>query len=126
MGSKTYEQALNFGSWLYEEFKTYVMTKRQLDPVDKAKVEFYSGDLDSFVPGIRRESQKNIWLVGGTSLAQSFLKHSSIDEMVLSIIPVILGDGIPLFGRIQKELRLELLKSGSYNNGVVQLQYRLE
>jgi len=126
MGSKTYEQALNFGSWLYEEFKTYVMTKRQLDPVDKAKVEFYSGDLDSFVPGIRRESQKNIWLVGGASLAQSFLKHSSIDEMVLSIIPVILGDGIPLFGRIQKELRLELLKSGSYNNGVVQLQYRLE
>jgi dihydrofolate reductase len=126
MGSKTYEQVLNFGSWPYEGIKTYIMTKRQLEPVDKAKVEFYSGDLDIFVPGVRRESHKNIWLVGGASLAQSFLKHSFIDEMVLSIIPVILGDGIPLFGRTQKELRLELLKSGSYNNGVVQLQYRLE
>ena len=126
MGSKTYEQVLNFGSWPYEGFKTYVMTKRQLEPVDKAKVEFYSGDLDSFVPGIKRESHKNIWLVGGASLAQSFLKHSFIDEMILSIIPVILGDGIPLFGRTQKEFRLELLKSGSYNNGVVQLHYKLE
>lgn len=126
MGSKTYEQLLNFGSWPYEGVKTYIMTRRQLEQADKAKVEFYSGDLDSFVPGIRRESHKDIWLVGGASLAQSFLKHSLIDEMVLSIIPVILGDGIPLFGRTQKELRLKLLKSGSYNNGVVQLHYELE
>ena len=127
MGSKTYEQVLKFDSWPYESVKTYVMTKRQLEPVDKAKVKFYSGyDLDSFVPGIKRESQKNIWLVGGASLAQSFLKHSFIDEMILSIIPVILGDGISLFGRTQEEFRLELLKSGSYNNGVVQLHYKLE
>jgi dihydrofolate reductase len=126
MGSKTYEQILNFGSWPYEGVKTYVMTKRQLEPVDKAKVKFYSGGLDSFVPGIKRESHKNIWLVGGASLAQSFLKHSFIDEMIISIIPVILGDGITLFGRTQKEFRLELLKSGSYNNGIVQLHYKLE
>jgi dihydrofolate reductase len=126
MGSKTYEQVLNFDSWPYEGFETYVMTKRQLQPVDKAKVEFYSEDLDSFVPNIKRESHKNIWLVGGASLAQSFLERSFIDEMILSIIPVILGDGISLFGRTQEEVRLELLRSGSYINGVVQLHYKLE
>ena len=126
MGSKTYEQVLNFGSWPYEGVKTYVMTKRQLEPVDKAKVKFYSGDLNSFVPGIKRESHKNIWLVGGASLSQSFLKHNSIDEMILSIIPVILGDGISLFRRTQEEFRLELLRSGSYDNGIVQLHYKLE
>lgn len=126
MGSKTYEQVLNFGSWPYDGFKTYVMTKRQLKPVYKTKVEFYSGDLDSFVTGIRRESHKNIWLVGGASLAQSFLKHRSIDEMIISIIPVILGDGIPLFGRAQEKFRLELLRSGSYDNGIVQLHYKME
>lgn len=60
MGSKTYEQVLSFGGWPYEGFKTYVMTKRQLKHVDKAKVEFCSGDLDSFVPGIKRESHKDI------------------------------------------------------------------
>ena len=126
MGSKTYEQVLNFGSWPYEGFKTYVTTKRQLEPVDKAKVKFYSGDLDSFVPSIKRESLKDIWLVGGASLAQSFLRHGFIDEMVISIIPVILGDGISLFGRTQEKFRLDLLRSGSYNNGIVQLHYRLE
>lgn len=126
MGSKTYEQVLSFGSWPYEGFKTYVMTKRQIEPIDKAKVEFYSGDLDSFVPGIRGESHKDIWLVGGATLAQSFLKHSFIDEMIISIIPVILGDGIPLFGPMKEEIRLGLLKSESYNNGIVQLHYKLE
>lgn len=126
MGSKTYEQVLNFGGWPYEGFKTYVMTKRQLKPVDKAKVKFYSGDLDSFVTGIRRESQKSIWLVGGASVAQSFLKHGFIDEMIISIIPVILGDGITLFGRTEKDFQLELLRSGSYNNGIVQLHYKLK
>jgi dihydrofolate reductase len=126
MGSKTYEQVLNFGSWPYEGFKTYVMTKRQLEPVDKAQVKFYSGDLDSFVHNIKRESHKNVWLVGGASLAQSFLERGFIDEMIISIIPVILGDGIPLFGRTQKDFRLELLKSGSYNNSIVQLHYKLE
>jgi dihydrofolate reductase len=126
VGSKTYEQVLSFGGWPYEGIKTYVMTKRQLEPEDKAKVEFYSGDLDSFVPGIKRESHKDIWLVGGASLAQSFLKHGSIDEMIISIIPVILGDGISLFGRAQEEFRLELLRSGSYDNGIVQLHYKLE
>lgn len=126
MGSKTYEQVLSFGSWPYEGFKTYVLTKRQLKPVDKVKVEFYSGDLDSFVPRIRRESHKNIWLVGGASLAQSFLMGKYIDEMIISIIPVILGDGISLFGRSQEKFRLELLRSGSYDNGIVQLHYKLD
>lgn len=126
MGSRTYEQVLSFGSWPYEGFKTYVMTKRQHEPAERAKVEFCSGDLDSFVPRIRRESHKDIWLVGGASLAQSFLKHRFIDEMILSIIPVILGDGISLFGRSQEEYRLELLRSESYDNGIVQLHYKLE
>lgn len=126
MGSKTYEQVLSFGSWPYEGFKTYVMTKRQLKSVDKVEVDFYSGDLDSFVAGIKRESRKNIWLVGGASLAQSFLERGFIDEIVISIIPVILGDGISLFGHMQRDFRLELIRSGSYNNGIVKLHYKLE
>jgi dihydrofolate reductase len=125
MGSKTYEQVLSFGKWPYEGIKTYVLTKRNLKSVAGTKVKFYSGDLDSFVLEIKRQSHRGVWLVGGAMVAQSFLKRRCIDEIILSIIPVIIGDGISLFGSTQDEIQLELLKSESYNSGVVQLHYAL-
>ena len=124
MGSKTYEQVLSFGKWPYESFKTYVLTRRNLDCVDG--VEFYSGYLDSFVHNIKQQSRKNIWLVGGAMVAQNFLKQRYIDEIILSIIPTILGDGISLFKNEDGEVHLDLLQSKSYRNGVVQLHYAVK
>jgi dihydrofolate reductase len=123
MGSKTYEQVLSFSKWPYEGFKVYVLTRRKLDCVDGA--EIYSGDLDLFVQKIKQESRKNIWLVGGATVAQNFLRQRYIDEIVLSIIPIILGDGISLFKNEAGEIHLALLRSKSYSNGVVQLHYAL-
>jgi len=125
MGSKTYEQVLSFSKWPYEGFKTYVLTRRKLDCVDGVEVKFYSGDLDSFVHNIKHESLKNVWLVGGSTAAQNFLKQRYIDEIILSIIPIILGDGISLFQSADEEIHLGLLQSKSYGNGVVQLHYAL-
>jgi dihydrofolate reductase len=125
MGSKTYEQVLSFSKWPYEGFKTYVLTKRNLDCVDGVEVKFYSGDLDSFVSNIKHESRKNVWLVGGATVAQNFLRRRYIDEIILSIIPIIFGDGISLFQSADEEIHLGLLQSKSYGNGVVQLHYAL-
>jgi dihydrofolate reductase len=126
MGSKTYEQVLSFSKWPYEGFKTYVLTGRKLDRVDGAEVKFYSGYLDSFVHNIKHESRKNIWLVGGATVAQNFLRQRCIDEIILSIIPIILGDGISLFKSEDGEIHLVLLQSKSYSNGLVQLHYALK
>jgi dihydrofolate reductase len=125
MGSKTYEQLLSFCKWPYEGFKTYVLTKRNLDCVEGSEVKFYSGDLDSFVHKVKHESRKDIWLVGGAMVAQTFLRQRYIDEIILSIIPIILGDGISLFSSADVEIKLDLLRSQSYNSGVVQLHYAL-
>jgi dihydrofolate reductase len=125
MGSKTYEQVLSFGKWPYEGFKTYVLTRRKLDCVDGEGVKFYFGDLDSFVHNIKHESRKDIWLVGGATVAQTFLRRRNIDEIILSIIPIILGDGISLFKNEDEEILLDLLQSKSYRNGAVQLHYAL-
>jgi dihydrofolate reductase len=126
MGSRTYEQLKSFGPWPYKEIKTYVLTRRDLPLPDKAKVVLYGGSIDGLAPKIREESQKDIWLVGGAAVAQSFLKIRSVDKMILSIMPVLLGEGIPLFKETRAEVEIRLQESRLYQNGVVQLHYSLD
>ena len=67
----------------------------------------------------------NTWLVGGADIAKEFLKHNLIDELIITIIPIVLGEGIPLFAKGCGEHKLKLLNTKSYDSGVVQLHYQL-
>ncbi len=125
MGTKTYEKALTFAGGIDKKMPTYVVTHRKLKLPADADITLYSGNLSELLKVIQRRTRKNVWLVGGGQLAQSFLKECLIDKIILSTIPVILGEGISLFGNVKKELDLVLIKAESYESGIVQAHYSL-
>src|SRR5215470_1821073 len=106
MGSRTYEHALELG-WVYGDTPVVVVTNRKLQPVRKT-VEFYSGDLKTLVDVRLVPRYRNIWLVGGAMLCQRFLELRLVDEIRLTIAPVLLGDGVRLFGGSPTEERWSL------------------
>jgi dihydrofolate reductase len=119
LGSRTYEHALQLG-WPYGDTPTVVITNREL-PSTRKSVEFYSGDLKKLVDEILAPRYGNIWLVGGAMLCQSFLRLDLVDEIRLSIIPVLLGDGLRLFDNSGIERRWHLKNVVAYKTGVVAL-----
>lgn len=124
MGGNTYRQVLSFGDWPYQGIQTVVISHRPVDPHPGKAVEAYSGDLTRLIQEIKHRSDKDIWLVGGAQIIARFLQADLIDEWVLTIIPVMLGSGIPLFPRSAPRRQLHLLTARHYANGVVQLHYR--
>ena len=122
LGSRTYEHALELG-WPYGETPTVVVTSRVL-PSTRKSVEFYSGDLKRLVDRILAPRYANIWLVGGAMLGQSFLRLGLVDEIRLMIAPVVLGDGLHLFGDSGTEQKWHLNNVVGYRNGFVELSYR--
>ena len=122
LGSRTYEHALELG-WPYGDTPTVVITNREL-PSTRKSVEFYSGDLRRLVGEKLAPRYRNIWLVGGAVLGQSFLKLGLVDEIRLMIAPVLLGDGLRLFGDSGTEQKWHLKNVVAYKNGYVELWYR--
>jgi len=122
LGSRTYEHALQLG-WPYGDTPTVVITTRKL-PSTRKSVEFYSGDLKKLVDEILAPRYGNIWLVGGAMLCQSFLRLNLVDEIRLSIVPVLLGDGLRLFDNSGIESRWHLKDVVAYKTGYVELWYR--
>lgn len=121
LGSRTYEHALQLG-WPYCDTPTVVMTNREL-PSTRESVEFYSGDLKRLVGEILAPRYGNIRLVGGAMLGRSFLRLGLVDEIRLMIAPVILGDGLHLFGDSGTEQKWHLKNVVAYKNGFVELSY---
>jgi len=122
MGRKTYEQVLSFGEWPYGDKVAYVYTRSVLQG-EHPHVEFVSGDVTTFVADLRARCSKDIWLVGGAELAAAFRAQDLIDEYVLSVHPVLLGEGISLFEGTQPRVELRLKDAKSYPSGLVQLTY---
>jgi dihydrofolate reductase len=121
LGSRTYEHALELG-WPYGDTPVVVVTGRELPPARK-RVEFYSGDLRTLVDGKLASRYRNIWLVGGAMLSQRFLELGLVDEIRLTIAPVVLGEGLRLFGGSLTEERWNLKNVVAYKNGFVELSY---
>ena len=124
LGSRTYEHALQLG-WPYGDTPTVVVTNREL-PSSRKSVEFYSGDLKRLVDETLAPRYGNIWLVGGALLCQSFLRLGLVDEIRLAITPILLGDGLRLFGHSSTEKRWRLKDVVAYKTGVVELLYKSE
>jgi dihydrofolate reductase len=121
LGSRTYQHALQLG-WPYGNTPTVVVTSREL-PAAMKSVEFYSGDLERLLDEVLAPRYRNIWLVGGAQLCQSFLKLDLVDEIRLSITPILLGDGLRLFGHADTEKRWRLADVVAYSSGFVELVY---
>jgi len=121
LGSRTYEHALQLG-WPYGDTPVVVVTGREW-PAARESVEFYSGDLKTLVDVTLAPRYRNIWLVGGAMLCQRFLELSLVDEIRLTIAPVLLGEGLRLFGGPLMEKRWNLKNVVGYKNGFVELSY---
>ena len=122
MGKKTYDQVLTFGNYPYKDQKSYVFTRNN-DYSKDENTEFVH-DIDVLVNNIFSNSGTNIWLVGGAEIISTFMNLNLVDEMILSVIPVLLGNGISLFKNITKEVKLELVKTTDYNK-LVELHYKV-
>ena len=123
MGSRTYEHALELG-WPYGAVPVIVLTNRELK-TDRVNVEFYSGDLIKLVNNQLKPSYRNIWMVGGAMLAKDFIRLKLADDIIVSIMPIILGDGTLFFDYIGQEQRLHLKDVTAYKDGMVELWYGL-
>lgn len=127
MGARTYEHALELSKlygWAYGEVPTIVVTHRNL-PINKPNIELYCGDLIQLVNEGLKLKYKNVWLVGGAMLAKDFMNLKLADEIRMSIIPVILGDGTPFFNHIAHEHMLYLKDAKAYKSGMVELCYEI-
>ncbi|HXB06879.1 MAG TPA: dihydrofolate reductase family protein [Puia sp.] len=128
MGAKTYELALELSKsygWAYGDTPTIVLTHRTL-PVERPNIEFYSGHLGKLVNERLKPNYRNVWLVGGAALAKDFINAKLADEIRLSILPIILGDGLPFFDQLGKEHPLHLKDVTAYKNGMVELRYEIK
>ncbi len=123
MGKKTYEQILTFGDYPYGNKKSYVFTRD--DKCHKVQNVEFAHDADKLVNAIRSESGTDIWLVGGAETVSIFANLGLVDEIRLSVIPVILGKGIPLFKNIKKEMNLQLIKTTEYDV-LVEMHYKVK
>ena len=128
MGARTYEHAFELSKtygWVYGEVPTIVATHRNL-PIERQNVGLYSGDLKKLVNERLKPKYKNVWVVGGAILVKDFLRLKLANEIRLSILPIILGDGLPFFNQIGEEQALHLKDVTAYKNGMVELHYEIK
>ena len=122
-GNNTYKHALQIGPWPTKDRLTYVVTHEPFKVTSDALILPYAGDLQKLVTDIKARYHKHIWLMGGANLIQSFLKEDLVDEMMLFVVPLLLGEGISLFGNLKQEIKLKLIKSKNYQNGILLSHY---
>jgi dihydrofolate reductase len=128
MGARTYEHAAELSKtygWAYGDVPTVVTSHKHMQLI-RPDIELYSGDLDKLVDERLKPNYKNIWVVGGASLVKDFIQSKLADKIRLSILPIILGDGIPFFNMIKQEHQLHLENVTAYKNGMVELAYEIK
>jgi dihydrofolate reductase len=126
LGRKTYEMSLRLGEKFESGGRTIVFS-RHAPPADAPSgVEFVSDAIGPFVSRLREQPGKDIWLMGGGDLIASFLDDQAIDEFVISVVPVFIGDGIPLIARRRRQVPLALQRVERFDDGLVQLHYRVD
>ena len=128
MGSRTYETALSFEAkglgWSYGDKPTFVLTRREL-PRTRDTVKFFSGDLEQLVNGSLRPKFRSIWFVGGGVVSGECLRLGLADEVRYSILPILIGDGIPFFDKLDRDIALHLAEVKAYKSGMVELCYEV-
>ena len=129
MGSRTYETALGFEAkgfgWSYGDKPVFVLTSREL-PRTRNTVRFHSGDLAQFVNGRLRPEFRTIWFVGGGAVSGECLRLGLADEVRYSILPIVIGDGIRFFEKLDRDVALHLAEVKAYPNGIVDLRYEVK
>ncbi|MBU9722751.1 MULTISPECIES: dihydrofolate reductase family protein [Bacillaceae] len=125
MGRKTYDWIIQqgIGEFPYKDKECYVFSRSPIE--DNENVSFINENITSFTQELIKQGGKNIWIVGGGELLHSFLKEKMVDEMIVTIAPTIIGNGIPLFKEGKLKLDLKLKGTRTYNQ-FVELHYEVK
>ncbi|MBI6898830.1 dihydrofolate reductase [Pseudomonas putida] len=126
MGRGTFDKVMTFGEWPYADTRVVVVSA-SLEALPKgapAQVELHPGPIPALLEHLEATGAKSLYLDGG-KLIQGFLREGLVDEMTITRIPVLLGQGIPLFGGLAKDVLLQHMKTTSYESGFVQSTYRV-
>jgi dihydrofolate reductase len=122
MGRTSYDQTRRFGPWPFTGKRTIVLTSRPIDGAPPG-VEPWSGDIGPLAASLRAGGPGDVWLFGGAKSARPFLDRSLVDRIELFVIPVLLGDGIPLFERSNARVALRLEGAKPRAKGVLEVVY---
>ena len=128
MGSATYEWILGEGDqpWAYGETPVWVLTSRTLPGVAGADIRFFHGDVaDLHREALASAVGKNVWVVGGGNVAAQFAEHGLLDELLLTVMPIVLGSGKPLLPISAVTKPLALMETIPFPQGAIGLRYRL-
>jgi len=128
VGRKSYDQSLTLDEYPYKGKKVYVFTRnkvRKKNNNNEQDVEYIDTNIQDFVTNLTQSIGKDVWLLGGGEIVSVLLNAGLVDEIILSIHPIILGTGIPLLRNIQKEVNLKLENSLSFESGLMQLCYKV-
>ena len=127
MGRKTFEQVLSFGNWPYGKKPVVVLSHRSISfPPNLPDIVTHSSESPrDLIKRLSIEGVKHVYVDGGNTI-QGFLSSGLIDEITVTVIPVIIGDGIPLFGSLDKDIKLTHLHTIAYDFGFVQTTYSVK
>ena len=124
VGRRTYEKVLSMGySFPHTDKDAYIITRTERPSL--GSVQFYTGNLKELVLKLKSEPGKNIFVDGGAEIVNELLKEALIDELIISVIPLLLGNGIRLFKDGRPEQNLQLLSAKQFDKGLTQLHYKV-
>lgn len=125
MGRKTFDVAVRMGGGTFggSSMASYVFSRTQ-PPGERGGLVFVNQSPADFIHQLRKRPGKNIWLMGGGELARDFLKADLVDELYLGIVPVLLGEGIPLFPSGFPQRDFSLVENKTFSKGLIALKYK--
>jgi dihydrofolate reductase len=126
IGRKTFEKVLTFGSWAYGKKRVVVLSSRPVDlsVVRGGVVEQMAGDPAEIVSQLAARGVHNLYIDGGVTI-QRFLRAGMIQRLIITRVPVLIGEGVPLFGALPHDVRLRHVATRSYPSGLVQSEYEV-
>ena len=122
MGRKSYDVARSFGDWPYQAMRSLVITSGPLDDAPP-NVTRVGADIARLVTALRAGGGKDTWIMGGAQTINAFLAANTVDRLDLFTVPILLGDGIPLFTPSRPETALKLVSTQTYDKGLARQSY---
>jgi dihydrofolate reductase len=123
VGRKTYDKVISMGfDFPHADKDAYIITQTPRPTI--GSVKFYTGDLKALVEKLKSENGKNIFCDGGAEIVNQLLQYDLIDEFIISVIPILVGNGTKLFKDGRPEQKLELVSTKQFEKGLTQLHYR--
>jgi len=126
LGRKTFDRSLELGARFTEKSAHYVFSRRPPPPSVPPGVHFVSEPIREFADRLRAQPGKDIWMMGGGGIIGAFVDEGAIDEFIITVVPVFIGEGIPLFVPRHRHVALRLLGVQPFPDGVVQLHYEVQ